>query len=75
MPNGVITSYQVRYFPTAESGNTLTLSTANLQLNVSGLQPFTNYTVIVVAATIAVGNESDPFTVVTEEAGRAKILI
>lgn len=74
MSNGVVTSYRVTYFPTVDGGRgsaaTVNTSTGlQLSLNVTGLEPFTNYTVVVAAMTEFLGSESDPVTVRTAEAG------
>ena len=70
MPNGVIRTYQLIYFTTASGrGTVVTLNTSALELNITGLQPFTNYTVVVAAVTVVIGNESGAETVVTDEAG------
>ena len=37
---------------------------------VTTLAPFTNYTITVVAVTVAEGNASDPVTVITAEDGK-----
>ena len=42
-----------------------------LSLNITGLTPFTNYTVYVVAKTVAVGERSPDITVITLEDGMA----
>ena len=70
--NGIIQYYLVHYYPTDDSNITTTINTTNAattSLVISMLSPYTNYTVTVVAVTVAEGEMSDPVMVRTAEAG------
>ena len=41
-----------------------------LQFNITDLKPFTNYSILLSAITIKIGNESEVITVLTNETGK-----
>ena len=74
MPNGEIRRYNFTYYETNDgSSNNITLEVNDVlgrTQQLMGLDPFTNYTIIVHAFTGAgIGQPSDPFTVQTNETG------
>ena len=71
MPNGVIRGYQVTYYQTdlGTDTSTNTTSSSDLEFSITGLQPFTYYSVSVAAITIAAGPTSGVVEVQTNESG------
>ena len=69
--NGVIRYYSITYYPTDDSSNTITVNTTDdvTSIMITMLAPFTNYTITVVAVTVAEGDASVPVIVRTDEAG------
>ena len=68
----------VTYYPTEGSidrggsiENEITVNTSSTFVTLEMLNPYTDYTVVLVAVTVAEGNESDPVTVRTAEAGKS----
>ena len=54
--NGIITGYRVK----VSNGHREEVAPNSTQLELTGLTPYTNYTVMVAAVTVGVGNFSDP---------------
>ena len=48
----------------------MTTTDDDINITIATLAPFTNYTITVVAVTVAEGNASDPVTVRTVEDGK-----
>ena len=72
MENGVIRRYQVTYYQTdlgTDSSTVLNTNSSDLEFNITGLQPFTDYSVSVAAITIAAGPTSGVVAVQTNESG------
>ena len=66
--NGIIRGYNVTYHRTNSTGMAVRESTTNLMILINGLEPFTNYTVMVAAFTNDMGPNSQPITVRTDSA-------
>ena len=78
IPNGDIRRYNITYYETNdESSNNITLEVSDVlgrTGQLTGLDPFTNYTIIVHAFTGAgIGQPSDPLIVQTSETGMCGI--
>ena len=73
MPNGIITQYEVRYTRNdVENAVTQRMNVSSgTATQLSDLERFANYTVSVVAFTIAMGEESEAVTVRTNEDGES----
>ena len=73
MINGILQSYTVSYFPTLDPNASPAMEKSlpgnETSLTVDGLNPFTNYTFLVIAVTVGPG-PADEIVVETEEAGR-----
>ena len=74
MPNGEIRRYNITYYKTNDgSSNNITLEVSDISgrsQQLTDLDPFTNYTIIVHAfAGAGIGQPSDPVTVQTNETG------
>ena len=69
MPNGIITRYQVTYTRN-DVMNAANTSGPATMIQLSGLEKFTNYTIAVRGFTDALGEESDPVSVRTNEDGK-----
>ena len=72
-PNGVVRLYRVGYYRTEEGlGDTEAqqVNTTSTNAELSGLNFYTNYTIVVQAFTVAFGPTSDAITVLTGEDGR-----
>ena len=72
MENGVIRGYQVIYYQTdlgTDSSTVLNTISSDLEFDITGLQPFTDYSVFVAAITITAGPASDVVEVQTNESG------
>jgi hypothetical protein len=70
MPNGIIQNYSVTYYLSnlgPDSATVLNTGSLGTEFNISGLLPFTNYSVSVAAITIAVGEGSGVVTVRTNQ--------
>ena len=69
--NGIIRNYEITYYRTSvgisDSQTYNTMEGVAMATNVTGLEIYTNYTLFVRARTVALGNESETVTVVTEE--------
>ena len=65
--NGMIQQYIVTYYPSGSPSDNV--STSNTSITIGGLSAFTNYSVFVVAVTVAPGPASTTVTVTTSEAG------
>ena len=73
MPNGIITRYQVTYTRNDVMNAAIQItdtSGAATMIQLSGLEIFSNYTITVRGFTVALGEESDPFTIMTNEDGK-----
>ena len=65
-PGGVITTYMVTY-----NGITIDTSNNDRNYNITGLEPYTNYSITVSACTsIGCGNRSDVVIATTAEEGK-----
>ena len=67
--NGVIQQYIVTYYPSGSPGDNTTNSTTNTSITIGGLSAFTEYSVFVVAVTVAPGPPSTAVNVTTSETG------
>lgn len=69
MPNGIIRDYQITYFPTANASSSTVLNTSSdgLEFNITDLEAFTNYSISILAITVASGEPSDVMIVLTNE--------
>jgi len=67
--NGVIQQYIVTYYPSGSPGDNTTNSTSDTSITIGGLSAFTEYSVFVVAVTVAPGPASTAVNVTTSEAG------
>jgi len=66
--NGVIQQYIVTYYPSGSPGDNTTNSTSDTSITIGGLSAFTEYSVFVVAVTVAPGPPSTAVNVTTSEA-------
>ena len=67
--NGMIRQYNVTYYPSGSPSDNTTVSTSSTSITIGGLSAFTEYSVFVVAVTMAPGPASTTVTVTTSEAG------
>ena len=67
--NGVIQQYIVTYYPSGSPGDNTTNSTSDTSITIGGLSAFTEYSVFVVAVTVAPGPPSTAVNVTTSETG------
>ena len=72
--NGIVRGYNVTYLRTDSTGRVVRESTTNLMILINGLEPLTNYTVMVAAFTNDMGPDSQPITVRTDSASEFHIL-
>jgi len=75
MPNGVVRLYRVSYNRTEEGAEAEQVNTTSTNTELSGLEFYTNYTIVVQAFTVAFGPTSDAITVLTGEDGRCSLLV
>ena len=78
MENGVIRGYQVTYYQTdlgTDNSTVLNTNSSDLEFSITGLQPFTNYSVSVAAITIAAGPASGVVEVRTNENGERNYIL
>ena len=68
-PNGIIRDYQITIFPIADISDVTTVSTrgSTLEFSITGLTAFTNYSISILAITVAHGESSDSIIVRTNE--------
>ena len=57
------------YYPSGSPGDNTTNSTSDTSITIGGLSAFTEYSVFVVAVTVAPGPQSTAVNVTTSEAG------
>jgi len=77
MPNGVVRLYQVGYYRTEEGDvdpEAQQVNTTSTNIELSGLNFYTNYTIFVQAFTIAFGPTSDAITILTDEDGKCSLM-
>lgn len=71
MPNGIIWNYQITYFITQSGQESSTsMNTTALEATIGGLESFTNYSIVVAAITISIGDESEVVIVLTNESSK-----
>ena len=64
--NGNIVGYNVTYQRTDDSDSMTTITTGDQSIIISGLRPFTNYSVTVAAVTVGAGPFSEPTVIMTD---------
>ena len=72
MPNGILRDYLVTYYQTSLGPDNSVIATTGsdgLTSMVTGLMPFTDYSLSVTAITVVMGSESAVVTVRTNESG------
>lgn len=65
-PNGIIRNYTVS-LTNANDGTEMVVTTDQLSANITGLDPFTRYWIVVFAETVAVGEGSSNFSIWTQQ--------
>ena len=73
MPNGEITNYRIVIFRTTNSFKRVTLYPLDSPHNLTDLESFTRYSIIITAHTIDYGEESSTLFVMTQESGTSII--
>ena len=66
IPNGIIQNYTVMVTDTRDNSDT-NFTTMDLTANLTGLDPFVLYRVVVFATTVEVGERSSNFTFTTQQ--------
>ena len=72
-PNGIISDYEISYYPTdVGAGSSMSTSTGNNSevTDLTELDIYTSYTIIVAAVTITQGDPSTSVSVFTDEDGK-----
>ena len=64
--NGNIVAYNITYQRTDGTDSVTTITTGDQSIIISGLRPFTSYSVKVAAVTVGVGPFSEPTIIITD---------